>query len=181
MGTLKIYAEDDANPLASITDFEMIASTLQGIGVQFEQWTTDQVLEAQVTSEFVLSAYQPSVDRLKQQYGFQSADVISLTPDHVDKATLRQKFLDEHRHSDFEVRFFVEGKGLFFIHHLDRVYGVMCEKGNLISVPAETKHWFDMGAEPEFKCIRLFTTSGGWVASYTGDKIADNFPRFETF
>jgi len=181
MSILKIYAEDDVNPLANMTDFDAIASTLQGIGVQFEQWTTDQVLDRQATSELVLSAYQQSVDRLKQQYGFQSADVISLTPDHADKVALRQKFLDEHSHSDFEVRFFVEGKGLFFIHHLNRVYGVMCEKGNLISVPADTKHWFDMGAEPEFKCIRLFTTPEGWVASYTGDKIADNFPRFEAF
>ena len=115
------------------------------------------------------------------EYGFESVDVIALRPDHPDRQALRQKFLDEHTHSDFEVRFFVEGKGLFYIHAEDKIYGVMCEQGDLISVPAGAKHWFDMGAEPDFKCIRLFTTPEGWVANYTGDAIAKSFPTFEAF
>ena len=56
---------------------------------------------------------------------------------------------------------------------------VMCMGGDLIGVPANTKHWFDMGPEPSFTCIRLFTTPEGWVADFTGDKIAESFPRFE--
>ena len=57
----------------------------------------------------------------------------------------------------------------------------MCEQGDLISVPANTPHWFDMGEEPQFKCIRLFTTPEGWVANYTGNHIAAEFPTFENF
>ena len=114
-------------------------------------------------------------------YGFQSADVISVTPAHPQKEQLRAKFLAEHTHSDFEVRFFVEGKGLFYLHPDENVYVVLCEKGDLISVPANVKHWFDMGENPELKCIRLFTTPDGWQAEFTGSKIADAFPRFEQF
>jgi 1,2-dihydroxy-3-keto-5-methylthiopentene dioxygenase len=36
-----------------------------------------------------------------------------------------------------------------------------------------------MGPQPRFKVIRLFTTPEGWVAQYTGEKIADRFPRLE--
>jgi len=61
------------------------------------------------------------------------------------------------------------------------VYGVLCEAGDLISVPAGTRHWFDMGGAPDFQCIRLFTTPEGWVADYTGDDIARRFPRLEAF
>jgi len=44
-------------------------------------------------------------------------------------------------------------------------------------VPAGTKHWFDMGAEPYFCAIRFFDNPEGWVAQFSGDPIADRFPR----
>jgi len=104
---------------------------------------------------------------------------VSLTADHPDKAAFRQKFLAEHTHSDFEVRFFVGGRGLFYLHLGDKVYMVLCEKGDLISVPANTTHWFDMGENPAFKCIRFFTTADGWEGHFTGSDIAGRFPSFD--
>ncbi len=181
MSTLKIYREDDAAPQSVATDHDDIATALHGIGVRFERWQANQPLDAASSNDDIIAAYRDSVDRLMAEYGFQSADVVALTADHPDKAALRAKFLDEHTHSDFEVRFFVDGKGLFYIHAGDKVYGVMCEKGDLISVPANTPHWFDMGEAPCFKCIRLFTTPEGWVASYTGNEIAKIFPSFDSF
>ena len=147
----------------------------------FEGWRADRTLTEDAGQDEVISAYRQSVDRLMEDYGFQSVDVVALRPDHPDRVALRQKFNNEHTHSEFEVRFFVEGKGLFYIHQGDKVYGVMCEQGDLISVPANTKHWFDMGAAPSFKCIRLFTNPEGWMAQFTGDTIATRFPVFEQF
>ncbi len=71
------------------------------------------------------------------------------------------------------MRFFVEGAGLFCLHIGDEVYQVLCEKNDLISVPAGTPHWFDMGSEPNFTAIRIFDNPEGWVAQFTGDAIAD--------
>jgi 1,2-dihydroxy-3-keto-5-methylthiopentene dioxygenase len=48
----------------------------------------------------------------------------------------------------------------------------------LISVPAGTRHWFDMGPTPRFTAIRLFTTPAGWVANFTGTPIAGGFPSY---
>ncbi|MMZ71588.1 Acireductone dioxygenase [compost metagenome] len=56
---------------------------------------------------------------------------------------------------------------------------MLCEKNDLISVPAGTPHWFDMGEEPHFVAIRLFNNPEGWVAKFTGDSIAKNFPPLE--
>ena len=178
MSLLKIFESETQEVKSQLADHSAIQSELKGIGVRFERWDATQPLTANSTQDEVLAAYKEPVDRLMGEYDFQSADVIALSPDHPDRAALRAKFLDEHIHSDFEVRFFVEGKGLFYIHVENKVYGVLCEAGDLISVPANAKHWFDMGEAPSFKCIRLFTTPEGWVANYTGDTIAKSFPTF---
>jgi 1,2-dihydroxy-3-keto-5-methylthiopentene dioxygenase len=149
--------------------------------VEFERWQADRPLAADAAQDEVLAAYRESIDRLNERYGFQSVDVVALGPDHPDRDALRRKFLDEHTHDDFEVRFFVDGRGLFYLHAGGKVYCMLCEKGDLISVPANTTHWFDMGAAPSFKCIRLFTTPDGWVGNFTGSDISRRFPDFDEF
>ncbi len=92
---------------------------------------------------------------------------------------LRSKFLAEHTHAEDEVRFFVEGQGLFSMHIGQEVLVTLCERGDLISVPAGTRHWFDMGPTPSFCALRFFNNSAGWVATFTGDSIAERFPRLD--
>ena len=181
MTALAIYTENGKQEQATTTDFATIAKTLKGLGVQFERWQADRVLTHDAGQEEVLSAYKASVDKLNKQYGFKSVDVVSLGPDHPDKDTLRKKFLSEHTHADFEVRYFVDGSGLFYLHVNGKVYLVMCAKGDLISVPANTTHWFDMGEHPNFKCIRFFTAENGWVGDFTGSEIATKFLSFDEF
>ena len=181
MSALTVYLDNQPQYGELYTDFTAIQNQLKNIGVQFERWTASCKLSADADQTSVLSAYADSIDRLKQQYGFQSVDVIKLNPDHPEKAAFRQKFLAEHIHDDFEVRFFVEGRGLFYLHVDDNVYAVLCEQGDLISVPAKTTHWFDMGENPGFTCIRLFTTPDGWVADFTGSEIAKTFPTFDQY
>lgn len=181
MSTLTIYLDDHPQYGELYTDFSSIQNQLRQIGVQFERWTANCKLSADADPESILSAYADSIEKLKQQFGFQSVDVVKLTPEHPEKDAFRQKFLNEHIHADFEVRFFVEGRGLFYLHVDDNVYAVLCEQGDLISVPANTTHWFDMGENPRFTCIRLFTTPEGWVADFTGSEIAKTFPTFDEY
>jgi 1,2-dihydroxy-3-keto-5-methylthiopentene dioxygenase len=181
MSTLVIYEEGGGPPEQVVTEPESIARSLQAIGVQFERWQARQALSDTAGPDDVLEAYRDPVERLKIQYGLQSADVAALRPDHPDREALRRKFRDEHTHGDFEVRFFVEGRGLFYLHAGGKVYLVLCERGDLLSVPAGTPHWFDMGSAPRFTCIRLFTTPEGWVARFTGSEIARLFPDFDEF
>ncbi len=181
MSILTIHSESDFEPFEYYADPIEIATRLKQIGVRFERWQVGLALAEDASQESILAAYADSIERLKQQYGFQSADVISITADHPDREALRQKFLAEHTHSDFEVRFFIDGRGLFYLHPDSKVYIVLCEAGDLISVPAGTRHWFDLGQRPSLKVIRLFTTPQGWVARYTGSDIADRFPKLEEY
>ena len=171
----------DGQTMQTLNDHALIAAALGELGVQFERWQAEQPLPSDADQAAVLAAYHEDVEKLNAQYGFQSVDVVALGRDHPQKAEMRQKFLNEHTHADFEVRFFVDGSGLFYLHVSDKVYLVLCEKGDLISVPANTTHWFDMGANPHFKCIRFFTTPDGWVGEFTGSDIAKRFPDFDTF
>jgi 1,2-dihydroxy-3-keto-5-methylthiopentene dioxygenase len=181
MSALTLYAESQPQAGTTYREFADIAGHLQALGVQFQRWQAESEFAADAEPQAVLDAYQSSIDRLSAEYGFQSVDVISLQPDHPHKEQLRQKFLAEHAHSDFEVRFFVEGRGLFYLHVADQVYAVLCEQGDLISVPANTTHWFDMGENPDFKCIRLFTTEDGWVAEFTGNPLSESFPTLDQY
>ncbi|MGH8461172.1 MAG: 1,2-dihydroxy-3-keto-5-methylthiopentene dioxygenase [Stenotrophobium sp.] len=178
MSELKIYADDDpAQPLQTLTRYEDIRDALAGIGVAFERWEASQQLGAAATQDEIIAAYRAPIDRLMNTYGFKSVDVISLTEDHPQKDAMRDKFLHEHTHNDFEVRFFVEGEGVFYIRRNGKVYATLCQRNDLLNLPAHVTHWFDMGPQPRIKAIRLFTTPEGWVATFTGDKIADRFPK----
>lgn len=180
MSELRIYNEaHPARPEKTLHSFESMRDELAAIGVEFERWTATKQLDPQATQDEVIEAYRDSIDRLMKKYGFKSVDVISMHASHPKKDEMRDKFLHEHTHADFEVRFFVEGRGLFNIRKNGKVYAMLCERGDLLSVPAGTTHWFDMGPEPVLKAIRLFAIAEGWVATFTGDPIADKFPRLE--
>lgn len=184
MTALKIFLDNQPNsPIFdsdTITEGDRISKIthkLQEVGVRFEQWQTIENLTSGVSQEEVLNAYQQEVKQLMNEEGYLTVDVVSLTSDHPQKAQFRQKFLNEHTHSEDEVRFFVDGKGLFSLHLDNQVFEVLCTRGDLISVPANTRHWFDMGENPHFTAIRFFNNPEGWVANFTGSDIAQHFSR----
>lgn len=180
MSALTVYS--DNNPQQVLLQTEQgdeIARALGEIGVRFERWQADRELTAQMGADDILAAYGAEIERLKQQEGYVTVDVVSMLPDHPQKDEFRQKFLSEHTHSEDEVRFFVDGQGMFYLHAGDRIFQVLCCKNDLISVPANTTHWFDMGPAPRFTAIRLFNNPEGWVANFTGNDIAERFPKFD--
>ncbi|MHB0775917.1 1,2-dihydroxy-3-keto-5-methylthiopentene dioxygenase [Halomonas sp. WWR20] len=180
MSFLHVYHEADGEqPLLSTYDGERIAAELAAHGVHFERWDTDVALAPDADQETVLAAYADGVARLQAESGFAVAAVIRLTPDHPDKDALRQEFLEEHRHGEDEARFFVRGEGIFYLHMDSRVYVIGCTQGDLMTVPANTPRWFDMGPNPDFTYIRMFTDTQGWVVNMTDSPIASRFPRFE--
>lgn len=181
MSALTVYREDQPQSGDTFLEFDHIQKQLAALDVRFERWQAEFPLAPDASQATVIDAYQGPIGQLQEQYGFKSVDVISLYPEHPEKTALRNKFLSEHVHDDFEARFFIEGRGLFCLHVDQKVYLILCEQGDLISIPAGTPHWFDMGEAPQFKCIRFFTTPEGWVARFTGSDIANNFPTLDQF
>lgn len=180
MSTLSVYQQSaPEQPYKVLTHAEDISATLAEIGVRFERWPANAAIVAGASADEVLAAYQPQIEQLMREEGYTTVDVVSLTPDHPQRQELRAKFLQEHSHDENEVRFFVAGRGLFSLHLGEQVFEVLCEKSDLISIPAGTRHWFDMSEKPNFVAIRLFSNPEGWVAQYSGDAIAEQFSRLE--
>ena len=177
MSRLQVFDEDGAL-LSQTDDAGIIAERLAAVGVTFERWSTRGV--SGNTPDAILAAYAPEVERLRAIGGYRSVDVVIVAPDHPERVPMRAKFLSEHSHAEDEVRFFVGGSGLFTLHAGARVWAVTTEAGDLMLVPAGMAHWFDMGEAPYFTAIRMFVNPDGWVATFTGDAIADRFPRHGT-
>jgi len=169
---------DAPDPLRSADPAEITAE-LGARGIGFDRWPARQALAAGADAAAILAAYAPEIARVQARGTYPTVDAIRLTPDHPDRAALRQKFLAEHTHSEDEVRFFVEGRGLFCLHLGEEVLQLLCEQDDWIAVPAGTRHWFDMGPEPRFCALRFFENPEGWVAQFSGDPIADRFPLLD--
>lgn len=180
MSRLRIFADDRPDePLLVADTPDAIARELQAIGVAFEQWQATQPVKPGDAPDAIMAAYRADIDRLVEERGFRTVDVVSIAPDNPNREDMRRKFLDEHFHQEDEVRFFVAGSGLFTLHVDHKVYEVRCEAGDLIAVPDRMTHWFDMGPDPSFVAIRFFTEPDGWVGHFTGTDIAQKFPRYE--
>lgn len=179
MSWLVVFPEEE--PRRRLRDTEeavTIARELSAWGVSFERWATAD------DSADPLLAYAPQVERLRAA-GFGTIDVVRVAPDAADASwaekaqTMREKFRDEHTHAQDEVRFFASGSGVFYLRLGQHVYCIGCCAGDLLSVPAGTRHWFDMGARPRFVAIRFFRSADGWVGDFSGDTIARRFPSFD--
>ncbi len=178
--TLHVYRDDEPGAaLLESVDGERIAAELATIGVRFERWVAGAELPKGAGQEAVIDAYRSSIDRLTNECGYRSVDVVRVERGAPNVEAMRNKFLDEHIHAEDEVRFFVEGCGAFYLHVAPHVYRVVCCRGDLIGVPAGTKHWFDMGPDPEFTAVRLFENPDGWIAHFTGSPIAQDFPKLD--
>lgn len=180
MSRLTVYPDNNpTKPELDTTDAAKIVATLQEINVRFERWEASCRLSENAQDTDVFEAYHSDIERIKNEGGYQTVDVLrcnALTP---DKPAIRAKFLNEHTHNEDEVRFFVEGAGIFYLRVNGKVYMTLCERGDLISVPAGVTHWFDMGPEPDITAIRFFDNKEGWVPHFTGSPIAEQFPKFE--
>jgi 1,2-dihydroxy-3-keto-5-methylthiopentene dioxygenase len=177
MTKLIVYlTHNPSYPILETTDVALIADTLAVQGVTFERWPIPTSITPRMTDTDILSVFEPQTARILKDNGFKTLDVIHLTPDHPQKQALRVKFLQEHTHAEDEVRFFVAGESLFYLRISDKIYGLYAMAGDYIHIPAQTKHWFDMGEHPHFTALRFFNNPEGWVAHYTGDAIAERFP-----
>lgn len=161
-------------------DSQEIKSFLNNRGIFFDQWTCNELFDDTASQEEILSAYAKDLDPFMRQGGYLTADVISINSLTQNYPAIRSKFLAEHTHSEDEIRFFVDGKGLFWFHlENEPVFNLLCEKGDLISVPAGTKHWFDAGeVNPFVKAIRIFIDTSGWIPEYTNSKVEERFASF---
>jgi 1,2-dihydroxy-3-keto-5-methylthiopentene dioxygenase len=152
----------------TITDSEAITAYLAGCGIEYERWPRDSEVSDDAPADEILAAYAKEIEQLKARGGYMTADVIDVNPNTPALDTMLAKFNREHWHSEDEVRFIVAGHGIFHIHPKDGpVIAIEVEAGDLMTVPKETWHWFDLCSDRRIRAIRLFQDISGWTPYYT--------------
>lgn len=165
----------------TITDPKEIREFFNARNLYFDQWHCDVIFGDDATQEEILAAYAKDLNPFMEKGGYQTADVINMKPGMEGYDVIRAKFLSEHIHTEDEIRFFVDGQGIFWFNlETEPVFNLLCERGDLISVPAGTKHWFDAGSSRPFvKAIRIFIDMSGWVPHYTESRVEQNYSDFK--
>jgi 1,2-dihydroxy-3-keto-5-methylthiopentene dioxygenase len=160
----------------TIQEPEQIRSYLGNIGIEYERWQSSAEVSDSASVEEILHAYGDQIDQLKARGGYVTADVIDVNPETPNLDAMLAKFSVEHWHDEDEVRYIVEGRGLFHIHPKSGpVVAIEVEAGDLIRVPRGTLHWFDLCGEKRIRAIRLFQDTSGWTPRYTQSNVDKNY------
>jgi 1,2-dihydroxy-3-keto-5-methylthiopentene dioxygenase len=186
MTLLQVMADADADDVRLRTrDPARIRAELAARGIFFDRWPSLPGVHAGTPDSSILAHYAERIAELNADGRYQHIDVARLHCDDGDPqwplkaGVARATFLSEHSHAEDEVRFFVAGRGCFYLHLAAEAVALVCEGGDLVSVPAGTRHWFDMGTRPEFVAIRFFEDRNGWIGEFTGDTIGERFPALD--
>ncbi len=152
-----------------------MAGFLEKEGLVYRNWDVSKLREelrgnyalTEAEKAEILAVFREEVDSLKAEGGYVAADVVVLSEQTPDLEALLCKFSREHHHSEDEVRFVVDGHGIFTIcGRSGRYVELTVGPGDLITVPAGTRHWFTLAEDRRIKCIRLFQDPSGWAAIY---------------
>ncbi|MEM1347568.1 MAG: cupin domain-containing protein [Myxococcota bacterium] len=176
MAELRIHGTGEV-----LTDADAIKSFVNKYDIDYEKWDISKLhsaqadaLEGQTEQERILAVFADEIEALRERGGYQTADVIALKPDMPNLEALLAKFDKEHLHTEDEVRFVVDGRGIFTIHGEDDVvFDVEVHPGDLLVVPDSTWHWFTLCEDRQIKCIRVFSSTQGWTPHYRGQGAAE--------
>lgn len=177
MSSLSVYHVSSPDlPNKVLTHFEDIAATLAEQGIGFERWPHATRVEPGADEQEVLAACQVQLDPLMSERGHAALEVLSRKGGYAD---INSVLPEEQRLEGDAALLLLAGRGLLCLHIDDYVYGLVCERHELVSLPAGTAHWFDLGEQPNLVAIRLFGTGTTPAGKVTGDDIASRFPRLE--
>src|SRR4051812_37876352 len=108
-----IYIPDQAK---TITGYLPVQEYLAALHIGYQVWKPAFQLGSTATSAEILTAFAREIELLKQQGGYVTADVIDIHPGTPNLQTMLNRFRQEHWHDEDEVRFIVEGHGVFHLH-----------------------------------------------------------------
>ena len=170
-------------PYLVSSDVDDVAGYLAEDGVRFEQWqlrSQSEVEDQLCRDDEILNRYHAEIEALKIEQGYNFVDVVSVKKTDNFVSARRNHFLSEHVHTEDEVRLFLGGTVLIYLHINARIHILQCERGDFLTIPKGVKHWLDMGPTPEYRCIRWFNTKEGFKNQLTGSCVAESAPRWES-
>lgn len=107
------------------------------------------------------------IDTVKREHGYVDQDFIELGAATPNLDAICAKFDKEHFHTEDEVRFVVEGEGIFDVRdEHDQWMRIEVGAGDMIVIPARRYHRFYLTDSKRIRCMRLFANHDGWAPLY---------------
>ena len=162
-----------------VKDREIMDEILGTCGVSLECWPVQSTgrisallsVESPGAAELeeILGEQDRYFQKLREVHGYQTRDLVVVFPELEGLSALLDRFRPIHYHDDDEVRYVVDGEGVFgFVLPDGDQVELLVEKGDFIRVPRLLEHWFRLTEIRRIKAIRYFTGTAGWIPVYTG-------------
>ncbi|GMV38830.1 MAG: hypothetical protein AMXMBFR64_05460 [Myxococcales bacterium] len=167
----------------AVTDLDTISAELAPLGVSLSTWPVGDDPElrallarpalADAEKEQVLAGLDHYFQQLRTTLGYAARDLVVLHPELPGLDAMLAKFDRVHTHADDEVRYIVDGEGVFgFVRPDGSQVEVTVTAEEYVNVPAGTEHWFHLTAARRIKAVRYFVDASGWTPEYTDRPIA---------
>lgn len=161
-----------------LTEIDAINTALAPLGVSLKHWPVGNEAELHALlardalndeeKEQTLRHFDRYFNQLKDELGYQTRDLIVVHPQIPNLDAMLAKFEPCHTHDDDEVRYIVDGEGVFgFVMPDGSQAELLLKPGEYINVPKDTEHWFHLTAVKRIKAVRYFTSMDGWSPNYT--------------
>lgn len=176
MSSLAVYQHTSPElPNKVLNHADDIASTLSAVGIDYRQLELPAALRPGCEQAEFDAAYGLWLQAFMGKEGHVQQELFNLQRNHPQKLELRARHLDEQSQSTASAWLFLGGFAQLSLHIDDHVYMLQGEKGDLLSLPAGTRYWFDLGEEPHALVVRLSASEDAPVR--TDDDIASRFAR----
>ena len=178
MSTLSVFHTTSPGlPYKLLTHADDIVATLAEQGVRFDHQPQEVRIRPGTAHDEVLEACRAPLDRLMTEHRCAAFALLNRDGVAADQVDLR----DEHVHGGDEVFAVISGRAQVSLRVGEYVYGVLCEKGDVLVVPAGTRRWIELGETPFCLALRLFGDEQGMQARFTGDESAREFLGMDEF
>ena len=152
-----------------------IASTLASVGIAYRRLELPATLRPGCEQAEFDAAVGFWLQAFMGHEGYVQQELFNLQRNHPQKLELRAQHLDEQAQASVSAWLFLGGFAQLSVHLEGYVYVLQGERGDLLTLPAGTRHWFDLGEEPHVLALRL--SASDETPERSGDDIASRFAR----
>jgi 1,2-dihydroxy-3-keto-5-methylthiopentene dioxygenase len=161
-----------------IQDVDQIRAFLNDKGIVYSSFETPDSIVSLLSKkalsdsekEELLGGLEYRFEQLKSEYDYKARDLVVLHDEVPGIGDILAKFDKLHYHTDEEVRYIVDGSGVFGFIVGGEKFEVHVAKGDFISIPQNTNHWFTLDSAKRIKAVRYFKDNSGWVPVYVDEK-----------
>jgi len=161
-----------------VTDFESIVSALEPLGLELARAPIDEepqlaelLARPSLSDEDKQGVLNHLSERIEALAGSECEgyDLVVLHDDVPKLDELLSTFAQCHTHPDDEVRYIVDGQGVFgFVMPDKSQVELTVIAPEYISVPKDIEHWFHLTEARRIKAVRIFMKGERWEANFTG-------------